>query len=61
MKKKKKHCEQGYCENCANLIPIGEGDHICDGYDFGTPVMPISEYEWTDEYYKCRGEYYVEK
>lgn len=61
MEKKKKYSKNRCCENCANLIPIGDGDHICDGYDYSAPVMPISEYEWTDEYYKCYGEYFIEK
>lgn len=26
MKRMKNKC----CEKCSNLIPIGEGDHICD-------------------------------
>lgn len=46
------------CETCGNLIAIGEGDHICYEVtaDDGKPaIMPISDYEPTDEYFKCRG------
>lgn len=46
------------CEFCSNCIPIGEGDHICDGYD--VPKMVISDYMPTDEYLVCRGAYYQE-
>lgn len=51
---KKKLC----CEYCDNLIAIGEGDHICLEVksDDGKPaIMPISDYEPTDEYLKCKG------
>jgi len=61
MKRKKKKSkvrkefrQERCCENCQNLIPIGEGDHIC--YECGpVPIMPICGYEWTDEYYQCVG------
>jgi len=45
------------CETCGNLIPIGEGDHIC--YECkGEPVMVISEYTPTEEYLACKGKRY---
>lgn len=52
--KKKDHC----CEDCDNLIAIGEGDHICSEVERsdGTPcIMPISGYQPTDEYFMCGG------
>ena len=57
MKNKRKRRDIG-CESCENLIPIGEGDHIC--YECGEPIMPICEYEATEEYMKCRGRKYAE-
>lgn len=59
-RKKKNAC----CETCSNLIAIGEGDHICYEIeaDDGTPaIMPISDYEPTEEYFKCRGRKYEEE
>ena len=55
MKKKK---EQVQCECCANLVAVGEGDHIC--YECGQPVMPVSNYAPTEEYLKCGGRKYEE-
>lgn len=56
MSKKKKNIKKN-CETCMNLIAIGSGDHIC--YECGEePIMPISEYEPTDEYMKCGGKAY---
>ena len=46
------------CETCENLVPIGEGDHLCYEVesDDGLPaIMPIVDYEPTDEYMKCGG------
>lgn len=42
------------CESCSNLIPIGEGDHICNECG-DMPAMVISDYTPTDEYMKCGG------
>lgn len=57
MSKKKNQCKG--CESCSNLIPIGEGDHICT--EFGdTPAMVISDYVPADEYMKCGGKHYEE-
>lgn len=53
MKEKEKNAG---CEHCANLVPIGEGDHIC--YECGEPVMPVSGYIPTDDYLKCGGRKY---
>ena len=41
------------CENCENLITIGEGDHICIEGTY--PRMVLSYYVPTDEYYWCGG------
>ncbi|NLD11688.1 MAG: hypothetical protein GX671_08070 [Clostridiales bacterium] len=40
------------CEECANCLPIGEGDHICDK----TNKLVIEEYIPTDDYGFCRRE-----
>lgn len=56
MTKKSKH--KKCCENCDNLIAIGEGDHICYEMrknDEEPCIMPISNYQPTDEYYMCGG------
>ena len=42
-KKKPGHQPVKCCETCANMLPIGEGDHICEeceGSD-GTPTALI--------------------
>ena len=53
-KKNKKHKKCSGCEYCENLIPIGEGDHIC--LECGDEsVMVISEYIPTDDYLACKG------
>lgn len=41
------------CEECSNLIPIGEGDHICDASDI--PTMVLVEYEPSEDYMWCKG------
>lgn len=47
------------CETCGNLIAIGEGDHIC--CECGDkPIMPISEYTPTDDYFECGGKKWTE-
>lgn len=56
MSKRKK--QNKCCECCSNLIPIGEGDHICtEGKE---PKMTLCEYEPTNEYMWCDGKYYAE-
>ena len=40
------------CDNCANLCPIGEGDHICEE----KPVLVLEEYLPTDDYLWCNGD-----
>ena len=42
------------CMNCANCIPIGEGDHLCDSL----MTMVLEDYTPTDEYYGCGGSEY---
>lgn len=49
------------CETCDNLIAVGEGGHICyevRGAD-GNPIMPIDDYQPTEEYYLCGGKTWV--
>ena len=59
MSKKRKHKKQCKgCEYCANLIPIGEGDHICT--EFELPKMVLCEYAPTDDYLACGGRFYEE-
>ena len=55
-RRKKKQCKG--CEYCSNLVPIGEGDHIC--LECGEPKMVISEYTPTDEYLACGGKKFEE-
>lgn len=62
MKKKRPQPQQDKhykcCETCANMQPIGEGDHICDAccsHD-GSPVALILEsYIPADDYFICAG------
>lgn len=57
MSKKRKNNQNAMCEYCENLIPIGEGDHIC--LECGSePKMVICEYCPTDEYMACGGKYF---
>lgn len=46
------------CETCMNLLPIGEGDHLCDASDL---VLVIEGYSPTDDYYWCCGKNWEEK
>ena len=43
------------CENCANFVPIGEGDHVCIADE---PILILDDYEPTEDYYYCNGESY---
>lgn len=55
----KKKCKPANsCEACMNLIPIGEGDHLC-GEDY--TKMVLEEYAPTDDYYWCCGKLWEEK
>lgn len=40
------------CEFCKNLIAAGEGDFLC--CECGEPVVVISNYISTKDYFKCR-------
>lgn len=40
-----------------NFIPIGEGDHICED----NLLMVMSEYEPTENYFRCGGRKWEEK
>jgi hypothetical protein len=57
MSKKQRNINQCVCcEDCSNLVPIGEGDHICDA-DF--TKMPIEEYAPTKDYFWCKGRKFI--
>lgn len=53
----KKH--NSCCEECDNLIPIGEGDHICS--ECGVPEIVICDYEPTEHYMMCNGKFFEER
>ena len=56
---KRKRNQNKCCETCDNLVAIGEGDHIC--YECGAmPIMPICEYQPTEDYFKCGGKRWEE-
>lgn len=40
------------CENCGQLIALGEGDHMCGACAI---CIPISNYEPTSDYFRCGG------
>lgn len=40
------------CENCINLVPIGEGDHLCTEKN----EIVIEDYAPSDLYMICKGE-----
>lgn len=44
--------EEKCCENCGNLCPIGEGDHICEE---DPCTMVLGGYVPTDDYFWCDG------
>ena len=50
------------CFNCDNVVPIGEGDHICYDYADGDPhaVIVIREYVPTSDFIKCGGKRWKE-
>lgn len=46
------------CETCANMQPVGDGDHICDscqGRDGSPTAVILIDYEPTDDYLVCKG------
>ena len=53
MKTNKKEKE---CNNCSNLIPCGEGDHICLEADDARFVL--DNYTPTKDYTWCKGKYW---
>lgn len=57
-KKKPGHQPVKCCETCANMLPIGEGDHICEeceGSD-GTPAaLILDNYNPAEDYFICGG------
>ena len=47
------------CETCANMQPIGEGDHICDAccsHDGSPTALVLESYIPADDYFICGGE-----
>ena len=55
-RRKKKKIEK-CCETCANLIAIGEGDHICDARP---GKIILDNYVPANDYYCCGGTEWVE-
>lgn len=46
------------CETCANMQPIGEGDHICDAccsHDGSPTALVLESYIPADDYFICEG------
>ena len=44
------------CETCANMQPIGEGDHICDAccsHDGSPTALVLESYIPADDYFIC--------
>ena len=52
-KKPKIKCNKT-CITCANCIPIGEGDHLCDEL----MELVLKNYIPTDKFYGCGGSSY---
>lgn len=46
------------CETCGNLIPLGEGDHMCD---VDPSQLVLEDYEQTEDYFWCHGKYWKER
>ena len=51
--KKKNKC----CENCGELIPCGEGDHICGA---GDAKLVLVDYAPAEDYFWCEGKCWEE-
>lgn len=49
--KKSKNPGNKGCESCANCLPVGGGDHLCDKCS----AIVIEEYAPSDDYMKCKG------
>jgi len=47
----KKRDENICCLTCENLLPIGEGDHLCDAAD--APTLVLADYEPTEDFFWC--------
>lgn len=46
------------CETCANMQPIGEGDHICDAccsHEGSPTALVLESYIPADDYFICEG------
>ena len=57
-KRNRGRAPQKCCETCGNLIPIGEGDHICDeccGSDGSPSALVLEEYAPGEDYFACGG------
>ena len=46
------------CLSCEELVPIGEGDHICLCRE--EPALVLENYEPTENFFFCNGEDYIE-
>lgn len=51
-------CKDRCCETCANLIPIGEGDHICDE---DITQLVLEDYSPGEGYMWCDGKEWKER
>ena len=48
------------CLNCINMIPIGEGDHICWEHEDGECRFVLVDYMPTEDYLFCNGKEWEE-
>lgn len=46
------------CETCANLIPLGEGDCMCDA---DPSQLVMEKFAPADDYYWCCGREWMER
>ncbi len=58
MRKRNRRNKQPICECCENLIPIGEGDHICGEGD--EPKLVLDDYQPADDYGWGGGKFFRE-
>lgn len=50
------HKPSKICDTCPKMLPIGEGDHICDE---DPTKMVLEDYIIADDYCWCKGKYWV--
>lgn len=48
------------CWGCMNMIPIGEGDHICWECKEGECTFILEDYTPTEDYFCCKGKKWEE-